>query len=105
MLAEVVEPQRPRVLDQQPEDPAPARQLPDPAMRGVVDAGRDEALELLPCLVEHPDGRVARAGDLARDVEELPQHRLDVDLGDQQPAPGIDEAPQAGLVERRLGHG
>ena len=57
------------------------------------------------CLVEHADGRVARAGDLARDVEQLAQDRLDVDLGDEQPAPGIDEAPQAGLVERRLGHG
>ena len=49
-------------------------------------------------LVEHADGRVARAGDLAGDVEELLEHRLDVELGDQRP-PRIDQAPEAELIE------
>jgi hypothetical protein len=50
-------------------------------MRRGVDAGSDEALELLPAIVEDADRRVARAGDLARDVEELLQDRLHVELG------------------------
>ena len=87
VVAEVLEPQRPRLLDQQPEDAATAGQVPDRAMRVRVDAGGDEALELLPALVEHAHGRVARAGDLARDVEQLLQDRLDVELGDQSPRP------------------
>ena len=80
--------------------PRPRGQVPDPAVRGVVDAGRDEALELLPRLVEHPDGGVARAGDLARDVEQLLQDRVDVELGGEDAAAGVDQAPEAGLVER-----
>ena len=52
VLTEVLEPERLRLLDQQPEDAATAGQVPDPAMRGVVDAGRDEALEPFPPLVE-----------------------------------------------------
>ena len=47
VLTEVLEPERPRLLDQQPQDAPTAGQLADPAVRGVVDAGRDEALELL----------------------------------------------------------
>jgi hypothetical protein len=99
VLTEVLEPERPRLLDQQPEDAATAGQLPDPAMCGVVDTGRDEALERLPALVEHAHGGVARTGDLARDVEELSQDRLDVQRGDEEPSPRIDQATKARLVE------
>ena len=49
VLTEVLEPERPRLLDEQPEDAPTAGQLPDPAVRRVVDAGRDEALELHAC--------------------------------------------------------
>ena len=84
--------------------PRPRGRSPIGAMRRVVDAGGDEALELLPALVEHAHGRIARAGHLARDVEELPQDRLDVELGDQKPSPRIDQATEAGLVEGGLRH-
>ena len=104
MLPEVLEPQRPRLLDQQAEDAAPAREVPDAAVRGLVDAGRDEALELLPRLVEHPDRGVARAGDLARHVEQLLQDGVDVELRGEDAAAGVDQAPEARLVERGLGH-
>ena len=40
MVADVLEPQRPRILDQQPEDAAPAREVPDRPVRVRVDALR-----------------------------------------------------------------
>ena len=55
-------------------------------------------VELLPAIVEHADGRVARAGDLAGDVEQLLEHGLDIELGDEAAA-RIDQAPEAELVK------
>jgi len=104
MVAEAIKPQRPGILDQEPEDPATARELPDRTMGFGVDAGRDEALELLAAIVEDADGRIARARDLARDVEKLLQDGLDLELGSNQNPPRVDQAPEAGLVEDGLGH-
>jgi SAM-dependent methyltransferase len=104
VLAEAVEAQRPGVVDEQTEDAAPAGQGADPAVRRVVDAGCDEALEPLAAIVEDADGGVARARDLARDAEQLLQHRLDVAAGDQEPSPRVDQAAQAKLVEHRSRH-
>ena len=98
MVADVLEAQRPRLLDQQPEDAPAAWEVADRPVRVGVDPGGDEALELLPAVVEHADGRVARAGDLAGDVEQLLEHGLDVEFGDQAPA-RIDQAPEAELVK------
>ena len=100
VLAKVLEPERPRLLDQQPEDAATAGQLPDPAVRGVVDAGRDESLELLAALVEHADGRVARTGEIARDIEQ-PQDRLDVQRGDEESASCIDQPGSGGARQEQ----
>ena len=60
-------------LDQHAEDAAAARQVADRALRLLVDAGGEEALELLAALVEHADRGVARAGHLAGDLEQLMQ--------------------------------
>ena len=98
MVADVLEPQRARLLDQQPEDPPAAGEIADRPVRVGIDPGGDEALELLPAIVEHADGRVARAGDLASDVEQLLEHRLDVELGDEA-ATRIDQSPEAELVK------
>ena len=103
MVADVLEPQRARILDQQAEDAAAAGRIADRAVRLGVDPGGDEALELLPAVVEHADGRVARAGDLAGDVEQPMQHRVDVELGDEPPA-RIDQAPEAELVKGGMRH-
>ena len=92
VLTEVLEPQRPRA--------------PRSAARGCRDRGADprslrcvassmpavmKRSSVLPALVEHADGRVARTGDLARDIEQLPQDRLDVQRGDEEPASCIDQ--------------
>ena len=100
MVADVLEPQRARLLDQQPEDPPAAREIADRAVRlGSIPAVM-KRVELLPAVVEHADGRVARAGDLAGDVEQLLQHGLHVELGDQA-ATRIDQAPEAELIKGR----
>ena len=85
--------------------PRPRGRSPISAVRVGVDAGGDETLELLPGRVEHADGGVARAGDVARDVEQLPQHRVDVERGHQEPASRVDQATKAEFVKRGLGHG
>ena len=59
MVADVVEPQRARVVDQHAEDAAPARQVADRAVGVLVDAARDEALELAALVVE--DARARRS--------------------------------------------
>ncbi|HWC27864.1 MAG TPA: hypothetical protein VG474_14840 [Solirubrobacteraceae bacterium] len=46
MLADARDPQRPRIVDQHPEDGAPAWQISDRAVRLGVDPARDEALQL-----------------------------------------------------------
>ena len=47
--------------------------------------------------VEHADRRVARAGQLARDVERALQHDLRVEHRDER-APDVEQSPQPGLV-------
>ena len=98
MVADVLEAERPRLLDQQPQDPPAAREIADRPMRVRIDPGGDEAREFLPAIVEHADGRVARAGDLAGDVEQLLEHGLDIEFGDEAAA-RIDQSPEAELVK------
>jgi len=68
--ADVVQAQRVRIADQHAEDAAPAREVADRPVRGLVDARGEEPLELGALLVEHADGRVARARELARHLEQ-----------------------------------
>ena len=98
VIADVLEPQRAGIVDQQSEDAPARRKVPDRPVRLGVDAGGDEALEVLPALVEDTDRRIARAGELARDIEELLQHGLDVERGDQG-SPRVDQAAEAEFVE------
>ena len=63
----------------------------------LADAGRQEALEALAPLVEHADGRVARARQLARDLEQALEHRLGIELGDERP-PDVQQAPEPLLI-------
>ena len=97
MRADVVQPQRPRVGDQDAEHAAPAREVADRAVGLLVDPGGEEALELLAALVEHADRGVARAGELARDLEQPLEHRLGVEHGDERAA-DVDQASQAVFV-------
>ena len=78
----------------------PARRIADRAPRLAVDPGGHEALQPLARRIQHADRGVARAGQLARDVERAAQHDLGVEHGDER-APDIEQPPQAGLVHGR----
>ena len=65
--------------------------------RVLIDAGGEETLEALASFVEDPDGGVARARQLARDLEQPREHGLRIQLRDQRPA-DVQQTPQARLI-------
>src|SRR5512132_728861 len=98
MVADVIQAQRARVVDEHAEQAATARQVTDGAVGVRVDAAREEAGELAALLVEDAERDVARPGEVGRGLQEPVEHRLEVQLG-QQAAPGVDEACEPVLVE------
>jgi hypothetical protein len=75
-----------------------AREVADRRMDVRVDPDREEALEPLAALVEHAEGGVLRARQLARDLEDALQQPLDVELRDEGLA-DVEEPEQALLAE------
>ena len=61
MVADVVEAQRARVVDEHAEDATPAREVADGAVGLLVDAAREEAGELAAAVVEDAQRDVPRA--------------------------------------------
>ncbi len=102
MAADVGEADRPRVVDQHAEDAASAWQVPDRPPCVLVDAQRQEALQLTARRVDHPDRRVAGAGELAGDLEDAMQHGIDVELCDEAAA-DLQEPEQAFLAQAAAG--
>src|SRR5262249_26583494 len=97
--ADVVQPQRLRVGDEQAEDAAPARQVADGLAGLGVDAAGDEALKLDATVVEDAQRGVAGAGHAPGDLEQLADDALEIELG-HETATGLDQLPQAGSVKR-----
>ena len=98
MVADVVEAQRARVVDEHAEEAAPTRQVADGAVGLLVDPAREEAGELAACLVEDAERDVARAGEVGGGLQQPVEHRLEIELG-QQAAPGVDEPREPVLVQ------
>jgi hypothetical protein len=98
MLADLTEANRPRFGDQEAEDAAPVRELTDRGAGLVIDAHGEKALERGSLGVENPEGCVASPGQLTGGLEEPPQDRLEVQLGDQR-ATHVDQPLKALLVE------
>ena len=98
MVADVVEAQRARVVDEHAEEAATARQVADGAMGVLVDPAREEAGELAASLVEDAERDVACPREVGGGLQEPVEHRLEVELG-QQAAPGVDEAREPVLVQ------
>ena len=71
-------------------------------MRLRVDPRREEALELGARVVDHPECRVAGAGQAGRRLDQLLQQVFDRELGAQRDS-GLDEALEA-VGPGRLGH-
>ena len=86
-----------------PSTPRPRGRSPIRAVRLLVDAGGQEALERLALGVEHAERRVARAGELARRLEQPLEDELDVQLRDER-APGVEQARRAVGIERGVLH-
>jgi len=97
VLADVRKAKRLRIPDQLAEEPVASRERPDPGAGLLIDTDEEEALELLLCLVEDPQGGVAGARELARSFEHLIEDALLVQFGDQ-PAPNLEESLDLPLV-------
>src|SRR4051812_14580415 len=81
VLAEIVQAQRYRFVDQDTEDPTAARKLTDRPMRFRVDAGRQEALELSAAGIDDAERGVSGARQVGRSRDETLQERLEGKLG------------------------
>ena len=66
--------------------PRPRGRSPIARVRHRIDAAGDEALELGAALIENAEGGISRAGHPARDVEQLADDVLDLELGDEPAA-------------------
>ncbi len=80
IVAEVREPERLGLPDQDAEDPPSSRQIADRRVSLRVDTGRQEALEAGACLVDHAERRVPGAGELRGRLDELLQERVEGQL-------------------------
>ena len=72
-------------------------------MRLGVDAGRQEALERLPGLVDHAERRVPGAGQLGRGLNDPLQERVERELGAQRD-PRVNEDAEAVVWSRHRLH-
>ncbi len=99
MLADVVDSQRHGGADQLAEDSVAAREVTDRADGLVVHAAGEEPREPRLRLVEDAERRVARARQVARDLQDTLQHLVEVQLGDERPA-HVEESQQTDIFQR-----
>jgi sulfide:quinone oxidoreductase len=78
------------------------RQRPDSAALLVVDANCEELLELSLFLVEDPERRIARPGDLAGDLEDAVEHVRKVELSHERAADFQQSLDARGADSARL---
>ena len=104
ILGEVVQPQRRRVADQHPENPAAARHRADLGAGVGVDAVREELLQLRAARVDHAERRVARARQLGRRLHEPVQQGLERQLG-ADGEPGLEQRAQPSFADGQRVHG
>jgi hypothetical protein len=98
MCADLAQPERPRVFDQDPQHPSAAGQVADDLTGRVVYAAGEKPLELPPLVIQDSQGGVFRLGELGGRSQDLPQQGLEVELADKSPA-DIQQSPQAAFVE------
>ena len=83
VIGDVGQTQRPRFADEDAEDPVPSGQVADRAVGLRVDPAGQETLELLAAVMEDPQRRVTRAGQLTGHLEHAFEDHLQVELGHQ----------------------
>ena len=89
MRTHVGQDDRAGLVDQQAEDPAPSRGVPDFRMRCLVDSAGQETLEPAALGIKHTDRRVARARQIARGLQQPLEHHLEVEFHDEG-SPGLE---------------
>ena len=104
VFADVAQPQRLRLPDQDAEYASAARQIADRRARLLIDPERQELLERGPLLVEDSERRVACSGDLARRRQNPIEDSLWIEFGNKS-APRIEQTTQAQRVEGSTHHG
>ena len=103
VLSHFREAQRLLMLDQRAEHATPARQIADRALRVLVEPGGQELLELGALLVQDPERRVARAGDLPRRLQHRVENLAQIELGHEL-APDVEEAAHPQFLGGGDGH-
>ncbi len=98
MRADVLESQGLLLADKQAQHTAAARQFADRLAGLLVDPHGVEVLQAAALRVEDPERGVAGTGELAGDIQQLLQDRLEVELGDQR-APDCHQAAEHALVQ------
>jgi len=86
VVADIAQPQRDWVASQLTQHTAAARRLADRRAGLVVDSGVDEPFQFVAILIEDAEGGVPRPRQLAGDVDDLAQHGVEVELGDEATA-------------------
>jgi hypothetical protein len=101
--AYVLEPEGPGVANQLAEHASTPRKIADLGAGGLVYADRDESLQLAPLCAQDAEGRISRPCQLAPHLDELLEHRLQIEVGDEAPA-DLHQATQAISFEHCVTH-
>jgi hypothetical protein len=95
--ADIGQPQRARLADEDAEHAAAPREIADRTVRLLVDADCEEALEGSALIVENAESRVPRVCELASRVQHALQHGLQIEFRDESAA-GVDQPFEAALT-------
>jgi hypothetical protein len=98
IVRDVMQPKRLSVPDQDAEDAAPVRQITDRSMSVRVDPGRQEPLECLAGLVDHPERCVAGTGELRCRLDNALQQGIERELRTEGDARVHEDAETTELV-------
>ena len=101
VVAEVVEPDRARVVDQRTQDPSAFRKVVDPPSLGLGHPHGDELLEAETVRREHSQGGVLSAHQLMHHLDDPVQHGPQVQVADDREV-GLHQTTEA-IVRRGAG--
>ena len=95
--SQVVEPERPRIVDQRAEHAPAAREMPDRSLGLLVEAGHHEPLEGLSARIQHAERRIPRSRQLRRRLDDFLQHGVERQLGRERDTRIDERAETVGL--------
>ena len=93
IVGDVVQPERPRLADEDAQQAASSRQVADRSVRLLVDARGEEPLEPSSGRVDHPERGISRLGQPGRGLDDPLEQRVERQLGVERD-PGVDQPAQ-----------